>query len=180
MQPEPEPRTEPAAEAPSSTAPDLGDARWELHRPAPPQTAGYYERLRTQISRWAERKGQSAHAVTEALLTLPDLFCLLCGLALDRAIPPPHKAKDTLAILYIMSPLDFLTEVLFGPLAYLDDVTVAVYILQKMIGHVPEEVLLRHWKGRGDAVHTIRHFVAVADELVGSGLLRRIRAFLDA
>jgi uncharacterized membrane protein YkvA (DUF1232 family) len=147
--------------------------------PAPPQPGTFYEHLRQRVLRWAERQGQPTAGATEALIILPDMVRLLAGLIVDTDVPPKNKAKNVVALLYILSPLDFLPEAIFGPVSYLDDLIVAVFVLDNLLNRVDPEVVLRHWKGDGDAIKTIRHYVAVADELAGSGLLKRIKRFLE-
>lgn len=157
-----------------------------LHPPAeiPPvpvsTTDRCYARLRSRIVRWAERKGSLASTTVDALLILPDFFQLLCGLALDPDVPAQQKAKITIAILYILSPVDFLPEAFFGPAAYLDDLVVAVLVLNQLFTRLGEDIINRHWQGEGDVIKVIRHILEIADELVGRGLLRRLQRFLDA
>jgi uncharacterized membrane protein YkvA (DUF1232 family) len=148
--------------------------------PAPrAEPRGFYDRLRDRLLGWAEPKGAATAASAEALLILPDFLRLLSGLALDPDVPARQKSKAAIAILYIISPLDFLPEAIFGPFACLDDVMVAVIVLNNLLNHIEPHVLLRHWKGDGDAIELIQHFVELADELAGSGLLRRIGRFLE-
>jgi uncharacterized membrane protein YkvA (DUF1232 family) len=144
------------------------------------QATGFYAHLRRRVLRWAKRQGPATTRATDALLVLPDFSRLLAGLALDTDVPPKAKAKVVLALLYIASPLDFLPESIFGAGAYLDDLIVAVFVLDNLLNRVDPQVVLRHWKGEGDVIKTIRHYVAIADELVGSGLLKRLRRFLEA
>lgn len=141
---------------------------------------GLYDRLRNKFVAWAARKGPATSGSADALLVLPDLVCLLSGLTLDSEVPPRQKAKVALALLYLASPLDFLPEAIFGPFACLDDVIVAVIVLNNLLNHVEPHVIQRHWRGDGDAIRLIRHLVAVADELAGSGLLRRVKRFLES
>ncbi len=149
-------------------------------QPASGEGGGCYERLRAGILRWAESRSPRTNRTTEALLAFPDFLRLLCGLAGDTEIPPNHKAKIALVMLYVLSPLDLFPEAIFGPAAYIDDMVLIVFALDQLLNHVDEAVLRRHWKGSGDVIGKLRHFVAVADLLVGSGLLRRIKAFLEA
>lgn len=152
-------------------------------KPLPPpgeQPRGLYDQLRARFIKWAKPKGAATSAGAEALLVLPDFLRLLSGLAVDPEVPPAQKAKVAIALLYLASPLDFLPEAIFGPFACLDDVIVAVVVLNNLLNHVEPHVLERHWKGEGDAIRLIQHFVAVADELAGSGLLRRVKRLLES
>lgn len=158
--------------------PGLADPSTEHTGDLSPKANGRYERLRARIARWASRKSALASKSMEAALILPDFFRLLCGLAADPDVPPKAKAKITLALLYIVSPIDLLPEALFGPVSYLDDLVVAVYVVNHLLNQTSEEVIARHWKGKGEVIKIIRHYVAVTDELAGSGLLRRVRGFL--
>lgn len=138
------------------------------------QQLDFYQQMRDSIRIWIKGKGVN-YKFAEYLLAAPDLFHLLCKLAVDKEVPASEKAKLAGAIVYFISPIDFLPESLTGPLGYIDDVAVAALVLNSIINKINPEIVRRHWAGDKDILELIQQIIQVADEMVGSGLWKNIR-----
>lgn len=136
--------------------------------------ADFYQQMRQAINAWLKDKG-AGYKFADYLLAAPDLFHLLCKLAIDKDVPTAEKAKLVAAIVYFVSPFDFLPEVVIGPLGYIDDVVVAAYVLNNLINNTNPEIVEKHWAGDKHVLDLIQQILKVADELVGSGLWSKIR-----
>jgi uncharacterized membrane protein YkvA (DUF1232 family) len=134
----------------------------------------FYQQMRDSIRIWLKGKGVN-YQFTEYLLAAPDLFHLLCKLAVDKEVPASEKAKLAGAIVYFISPIDFVPEGLTGPIGYIDDVAVAAFVLNLIINKTNPEIVRRHWAGDKDILDLIQQILQVADEMVGSGLWANIR-----
>ena len=108
----------------------------------------------------------------------PDFFHLLCKLMFDPRVPSTEKAKIGSAIAYFISPIDVVPEGLVGPVGYVDDVALTAYVLNSVLTSVGPEILKEHWAGDGDVLENIQEILRVADELVGSGMWKKIRRLL--
>lgn len=137
----------------------------------------FYEQLRAKLQRWAQTKDGQNSKWVEYLLLLPDLGYLMTALCLDPAIPAKQKAKLAMAGAYLLSPVDLLPEALIGPLGYVDDLALIAYTINQLLNHVDDSIVLKHWKGEKDLLGIIRHIIEVADEMLGTGLLSRIKSF---
>jgi uncharacterized membrane protein YkvA (DUF1232 family) len=138
----------------------------------------FYQTLRSRIATWLKERGEGfRHA--QVLLLAPDLFHLMCRLALDKRIPVAQKAQLAGAIAYFASPIDLVPEAIVGPIGYVDDVALAAYALNKLINAGHGAVAQEHWAGEGDLLSLIQQVLAVADEMIGSGLWERIRSSFD-
>jgi uncharacterized membrane protein YkvA (DUF1232 family) len=138
----------------------------------------FYHQLRERIAAWLKDRGDGfRHA--QVLLLAPDLFHLMCRLALDKRVPVADKAKLAAAIAYFVSPIDALPEALLGPVGYVDDVAVAAYALNSVINSGNGEIAKEHWAGDGDLLEAVQQVLGVADEMIGSGLWRKIRGLFD-
>lgn len=135
----------------------------------------FYKSLRKKIQDFLEEKGKG-FKYADHLLVAPDLFHLMCKLALDPRVTVPSKAALAGAIAYFVSPIDLIPEVLVGPIGYVDDVAVAAVVLNKIINHGGGEVAREHWAGHGDLLEVIQEIIKVADNMVGSGLWTKIRS----
>ena len=137
----------------------------------------FYQKLRERVRAWAAREGRNS-AMLKYVLLAPDFFHLLCKLILDPRVPSREKTKVGAAIAYFISPLDAIPEGLVGPAGYVDDVALAAFVLNSVLNSVGPEVLEEHWAGDGDVLKSIREVVGIADNLVGSGMWKRIKRLL--
>ncbi|MGH0038252.1 MAG: YkvA family protein [Myxococcota bacterium] len=131
-----------------------------------------YDRLRSQLVR---RPSGAASGIPEILLLMPDLAVLLIRLMRDDRVPPGSKAIAMVALGYLFSPMDLLPELLFGPIAWIDDLVVVGTALSRMLNHVHPDVVRSHWSGQGDALEAIQRVSAwTEDQLFARmrGLLR--------
>ena len=105
----------------------------------------------------------------------PDLFHLLCKLAVDKDVLIADKAKLAGAIVYYLSPVDIIPELLIGPLGFADDIAVAAYVLNQIINHSDPEIVKKHWAGEGEVLEIIQRILVSADQMLGSGLWAKIK-----
>lgn len=134
----------------------------------------YYLKLRG----WIERSSAGIDPdYRDYFLAVPDLFHLLCRLALDARVGSREKGLLGMAVVYVISPIDLIPD--FMPLGFVDDLIVMVMVLDTVLGKVPKSIIDEHWAGTQDLYELIQTSVAKADEWVGKGLFRRIRSFLQ-
>jgi uncharacterized membrane protein YkvA (DUF1232 family) len=112
------------------------------------------------------------------VLLVPDLFLLITRLMLDPRIEGRHKVYMGAALVYVISPIDLISERRFGVVGYLDDLVVIVAALNILVNEADRAVVLSHWSGKEDLLATIQKVLGQADELVGKGRLDKILAGL--
>jgi len=127
-----------------------------------PRERRFYERVRTQVSR--SRPGARSN-MRDAILLLPDLTILLLRLLRDDRVPPVDKAVALVGIGYVLSPIDLLPAVIFGPVGVVDDVLVATAALSRILNRVHPDVVRSHWPGQGDALEAIQRVTAWSESL---------------
>jgi len=135
----------------------------------------FYQQLREQIREWLKSDEGRANRWAEYLLSAPDLFHLMWKLSADPDVPAKEKAKLAGALAYFISPIDLIPEGLLGPVGYVDDIALAAYVLNGVVNRTGPEVLARHWAGDEDVLVAIRRILAVADEMVGAGVWRKLK-----
>lgn len=138
----------------------------------------FYRKLRKRMMSWIETEEGRTHKWAEILMAGPDLFHLLWRLTLDPEVPGGMKVKLIGALTYFISPIDLLPEAFLGPIGYLDDIALAAYVLNDLVNRSDPELIRKHWAGDGDGLDLIRKIVAVADEMIGSGLWERVKKYL--
>jgi uncharacterized membrane protein YkvA (DUF1232 family) len=137
-----------------------------------------YYKFRKKLAAWAESPEGKQHPWLDIIMLTPDLLHLLIHLAADPDVPFSVKGKITLVIAYIINPLDLLPELMIGPGGFLDDVVLAVYLLNSLFTEVEDNIILRHWAGSSDLLSIVKDISEKADRLIGSGLLRKLRTLI--
>jgi uncharacterized membrane protein YkvA (DUF1232 family) len=135
----------------------------------------FYDRLRSTISRYLERKGSAVGKTGEFLLLVPDVFILLWRLVNDARVSGRNKVLLGSSIAYYIFPFDIIPEAFTGPLGYMDDLVFGVFVLNKILGDTDIEVIRTHWPGNTDVLDTIQNVLGAAESLVGGPMVERIR-----
>lgn len=64
--------------------------------------------------------------------------------------------------MYIVSPLDFIPEALFGAFGYLDDLAIALVILDILLSNIEPAIIQEHWDGDEDVLKIIKESISLA------------------
>ena len=139
------------------------------------QKKDFYQKLRADIKKWLDEKKTNDNRWAEYILLAPDLFHLLTKLTLDPDVPASKKVKLAGIIAYFISPLDFLPEILLGPIGYLDDIALTAYVLNDILNEVDPKIIQRNWAGDRDILPLIKTIIANANNMVGSGIWKKIK-----
>ena len=110
----------------------------------------------------------------ELLLLAPDLVLLLTRLARDPRVPQRYKIYLAAGAAYLMMPVDLLPRRTLGPLGALDDLLVAVVVLNQLLNRVDPQVVAEHWSGKGDILRAVQDAVQQADRWIGAERLASI------
>ena len=90
-----------------------------------------------------------------------DRLALSWRLMVDQRVAIPHKIIPILAVLYVLSPIDLMPELVFGPFGVIDDIGVAIMALEFFISMAPDGVVrehLNHLKSRYTEARNERGF----------------------
>lgn len=108
----------------------------------------------SKVSR-KESRGRMANF----LMFLPNMIKLLGRLLKDARVPKAEKALFIAAIVYVISPLDFIPDV-FPFIGQVDDLYVVALSLLRLINRTDDSVVRQLWSGGGD-------IVSLADSIAG-------------
>jgi uncharacterized membrane protein YkvA (DUF1232 family) len=98
-----------------------------------------------------------------ALMLIPNFLRLLYRLFKDPRVPLAEKTLLIGTIVYVVSPLDFLPDVI-PFLGQVDDLYLISLVVLRLLSRTSDEVLREHWNGTGD-------LVAIVDRIVRSAQL---------
>jgi uncharacterized membrane protein YkvA (DUF1232 family) len=138
----------------------------------------FYDRVRSSIQDYIDKKGGVLGKTAEFLMLAPDVFILLWRLTLDRRVSSKDKVLVGSALAYFILPLDFMPEALLGPIGYIDDLIFGVYVLNKILSGTDASILREHWSGRDDVLEMIQKVLTASDSLVGGDIIARFKKML--
>jgi hypothetical protein len=126
--------------------------------------AGAADKIADVLARMSEKvdEDEARNAVRDVLKVasfVPGIITLAVNLTLDPRVSFIKKFQIGIVIAYMVSPGEALIDALAGPVAYLDDALLSLYIVflvAQMIGSLGDDVIRDNWIG--DPAH--------ADELV--------------
>lgn len=93
------------------------------------------------------------------LMFLPNMVLLLGRLLKDSRVPTAEKALFLAALVYFISPLDFIPDV-FPFIGQIDDIYLIALTLLRLVNRTDATVVRQLWPGGGD-------IVALADSIAG-------------
>lgn len=155
-----------------SSIADAVDVRSDLNES---KADRFYDRLRSSITAYVEKRDAKLGKVKGYLMLVPDVFILLFRLFRDDRVSAQDKAILGTGLAYFIFPFDIVPEGIIGPLGFLDDLVFAVYILNRMLLDTDEAILREHWSGDEDLLHMIRRVLKVGDNLVNKKFVDRVK-----
>jgi uncharacterized membrane protein YkvA (DUF1232 family) len=135
----------------------------------------FYDRIRGRIQHYLDEKGTVAAKGLGWMLLVPDVFILLWRLINDARVNGKNKVMLGSGLAYYLFPFDIIPEGFAGPTGFVDDLVLAVFMLNKVLGDTDPEVLREHWSGREDVLAVIQRILGAADTMVGSDLVGRVK-----
>jgi uncharacterized membrane protein YkvA (DUF1232 family) len=105
------------------------------------------------------------------LLFLPNMVRLLGRLLKDERVAVAEKALFAAAIVYAISPLDFIPDV-FPFIGQVDDLYVIALVLLRLINRTDERIVREHWAGGGDIVKLAETIANLAPKILPQRVAR--------
>ena len=94
-------------------------------------------------------KKEARGILRRALFLIPNFLKLLARLFKDGRVPTAEKAMLIGAIIYVISPLDLLPDMI-PFLGQVDDLYLIGLVLLRLLSRTPQDVIHEHWEGGGD------------------------------
>ncbi len=112
------------------------------------------------------------------LMFLPNMVTLLARLLKDGRVPTAEKALFLAAIVYVISPLDFIPDV-FPFIGQVDDLYVVALTLLRLINRSDESVVRQLWPGGGDIVALADSIANIAPKFLPRRISRVITSRVE-
>jgi uncharacterized membrane protein YkvA (DUF1232 family) len=113
----------------------------------------------TQNQRQTRRDARNI--LRDAVMLIPNLLKLLYRLFKDNRVPLAEKAFLTGAIVYVISPLDLLPDVV-PFIGQVDDLYLVALTMLRLLGRAPIEAIDEHWDGPGDLAGVVQPILRAA------------------
>lgn len=140
----------------------------------------YIDTLRQKIDNWLSSDMGKASKWGQYIRYTPDLFHLLVKLTTDKSLSDHCKSKLAAAISYFVSPNDFIPEEFWGAVGFVDDITLAAYVIHCVAKEAGEDAVTSHWDNERDIIALVNDILSVADEMVGKKWLTKIEELVNA
>lgn len=137
----------------------------------------FYEKLRQRVDDYIKEHPKAKHI--NYIMMFPDLFHLTCKLFVDERVPAKNKVFLGCAIVYCISPLDIIPDIIPG--GFTDDALLIIKTLSDLISSVDNKIICDHWTGEESIIKVIKKLSAVASEWLNKEkIANKISAFVDS
>jgi uncharacterized membrane protein YkvA (DUF1232 family) len=109
--------------------------------------------------------------LSEALLLIPNFLKLLYRLFKDARVPTAEKALLVGAIIYVISPLDLIPDVI-PFIGEVDDLYLVALTVIRLLNRAPDTAIRQHWDGRGDIAGVVDKIVRAAQYVLPKRIQR--------
>src|SRR5262245_12368924 len=106
-----------------------------------------------RMSNHKERKSARGF-LKDALMLIPSFLKLLYRLFRDPRVPMAEKALVVGVIVYVISPLDLIPDVI-PFIGEVDDLYLVALTILRLLSRTSDDVLREHWEGAGDLTSTV-------------------------
>ncbi len=107
-----------------------------------------------------ERK-QAQGFLKNVITLIPNFLKLLARLFKDGRVPAAEKAFLLGAIVYVISPIDLLPDVI-PFLGQVDDLYLVSLTILRLLNRTPADVIRHHWEGGGDIARIVGRIAQAA------------------
>lgn len=104
---------------------------------------------------------------------IPDITALFFRLYKDSRVPKEIKMNISIALGYLMFPLDIIPDVI-PFIGKIDDLAIVFYILQKILCDIPEEIILENWEGDTNIIELSREAMALFNDKFGAKEIKKV------
>jgi len=112
------------------------------------------------------------------LMFLPNMVLLLGRMLKDGRVPLAEKALFMAAIVYVISPLDFIPD-FFPFIGQIDDIDVVALVLLRLLNRTDESIVREHWSGGGDIVSLANSVASIAPKFLPKRISRVLESRVE-
>lgn len=143
-----------------------------------PEHQPYYQKLRAMVAQFTrERAPAWVQPLLPWVLAVPDFFVLMVRLARDERVPTRAKLMAGAAVAYFLSWIDLIPDPI-PILGQVDDIALAIFVLEQIRSQVPEHVIEEAWPGEGSVLDLVDEGVRIFHQVLPDRLIRNLKRVL--
>ncbi len=108
-------------------------------------------------------------------MALPNMAKLLTRLMRDPRVPIRPKITVGATLLYLVSPLDLIPDMIAPIIGQVDDVLIIAFALDRLVKAAGPSITAEHWDGDGDVLDVIRSVTEFGSSLIP----KRVKGLLE-
>ena len=112
------------------------------------------------------------------IMFLPNMVLLLGRMLKDSRVPIAEKALFMAAIVYVISPIDFIPD-FFPFIGQVDDIYVVALVLLRLLNRTDENIVREHWSGGGDIVSLANSIASIAPKFLPKRISRVLESRVE-
>lgn len=116
---------------------------------------------------------------SDIIMFLPDIIALITRLFKDKRVPTKTKAILAISLGYTVIPVDILPDKI-PILGKIDDITIILFALTRMINDIPIEIILENWQGSREVVVVLTTAVEYLANFTGAKNLNKMYEIINA
>jgi uncharacterized membrane protein YkvA (DUF1232 family) len=97
----------------------------------------------------------------------PSFYRLLVNLLDDPLLPSSWRPLILGAVAYFILPVDVISEDLYGPYGYVDDIFLCAFVAERICATLGESLILENWDGEAPIMPLIEDILGDEEELIG-------------
>lgn len=131
----------------------------------------------TEIAHYRDRK-EAKGFLKGVIMLIPNFLKLLVRLFRDSRVPLAEKAMLVGAIVYVISPLDLIPDVI-PFIGQVDDLYLVSLVVLRLLARTDDSVIQEHWDGRGDLASVVNKIVRAAQYVLPKRMQRILLGRVD-
>lgn len=122
----------------------------------------FYDKLKSDIESYEGRHD-------DFIYSTPSWYRLMTNLLDDSRLPYRLKPLVSCAIAYFIIPADVISEEIYGPYGYIDDIYFCAFVANQILVRTKDpDLFVENWEGEGDILQLIDETLKKEGELIGS------------
>ena len=120
----------------------------------------FYEKLKDDIKTYEGRHD-------DFIFLTPEWYKLMTNLLDDPRMPQRLKPLVSCAIAYFIIPADVISEEIYGPYGYIDDIYFCAFTANEIRKRAKDQnIIEENWEGEGDILELIEDVLKHENELI--------------
>jgi uncharacterized membrane protein YkvA (DUF1232 family) len=121
----------------------------------------FYELLKEKISGYEGRHD-------DLIYLAPEFYGLLTKLLDDARLPDQLRPLVSCAIAYFILPADIISEDIYGPYGYIDDIFLSALAANAVMASIGSaDILVDNWEGEAEIIPLIKEILSQERDLIG-------------